>query len=80
MTGTCSWYAAFGKACIDTDNKKLFDYRNSLEWYDSDIFDSEIIGVLIEKEFVLGYKIDIIKRELDVEFEDVDVCDKARCE
>ena len=80
VTETCSWYAAFGKACIDTDNKKLFDYRNSLEWYDSDIFDSEIIGVLIEKEFILGYKIDIIKRELDVEFEDVDVCDKARCE
>ena len=40
--------------------QKLFDYRNSLEWYDSDIFDSEIIGVLIEKEFILGYKIDII--------------------
>lgn len=77
VTGTCSWYAAFGKACIDTDNKKLFDYRNSLEWYDSDIFDSEIIGVLIKKEFILGYKIDIIKRELDVEFEDVDVCDKC---
>ena len=75
--GTGGWYAAFGKACIDTDNKKLFDYRNSLEWYDSDIFDSEIIGVLIEKEFILGYKTDIIKRELDIEFEDVDVCDKC---
>lgn len=77
LSGTCGWDAAFGKACINTENKKLFDYRNSLEWYDSDIFDSEIIGVLIEKEFILGYKTDIIKRELDVEFEDVDVCDKC---
>lgn len=77
LPGTGGWYAAFGKACIDTNNKKLFDYKNSLEWYDSDIFDSEIIWTLIEKEFILGYKTDIIKRELDVEFEDVNVCDKC---
>lgn len=80
LSGTCGWDAAFGKACIDTDNKKLFDYRNSLEWYDSDIFDSEIISILIEKKLILGYRADIIKRELDVKFEDLDVCDKARCE
>lgn len=77
VTGTCSWYVAFGKACIDTDNKKLFDYRNSLEWYDSDIFDGELINILIDRKFILGYKTDVIKRELDVEFEDVNVCDKC---
>lgn len=38
LPGTGGWYAAFGKACINTENKKLFDYKNSLEWYDSDIF------------------------------------------
>lgn len=53
LSGTCGWDAAFGKACINTENKKLFDYRNSLEWYDSDIFDSEIICVLIDREFHL---------------------------
>lgn len=77
LLGIGGWDTAFGKACINTENKKLFDYRNSLEWYDSDIFDSEIICVLIDREFILGYKTDIIKKELDVEYEDVDVCDKC---
>lgn len=48
-----------------------------MEWYDSDIFDSEIISILIEKKLILGYRADIIKRELDVKFEDLDVCDKC---
>lgn len=77
LLGTCGWDTAFGKACINTENKKLFDYRNSLEWYDSDIFDSEIIWILIEKKLILGYRADIIKREIDVKFEDLEVCDKC---
>lgn len=72
--GTGGWYAAFGKACIETKNRKLFDYYIKLEWYDSDIFDSEIIDILIKKKIILGYKTDVLNRELGIDFDDCELC------
>lgn len=38
-TGTCGWRDAFQAACMKLNLEWLHEYRESLEWYDSDNFD-----------------------------------------
>ena len=73
-TSTFGWYAAFYKACRLTGKEELLDYRNSLEWYDADIFDGEITDMLIEQKFVLEDIVKIIEEKLGIKAEDVVVC------
>ena len=49
-SGTYGWYAAFWMACKKLDMMWLAKYRNTLEWYDSDIFDG-----IIEEEMVENF-------------------------
>lgn len=48
-TITNGWYEAFKAACRKLDMDWLLEYRNQLEWYDSDIFDGEIEKEIVEK-------------------------------
>ena len=73
-TSTFGWYAAFYKACRLTKKEALLDYRDSLEWYDADIFDGEITDMLIERRFVLGDITDIIAEKLGIKKENIVVC------
>lgn len=41
------WYAAFKQSCIKLDLKWLIEYYESLSWYDSDLFDNEIVNEII---------------------------------
>lgn len=77
MPGTGAWYAAFGKACIETNNAELYNYWLSLEWYDSDIFDGELVDILIERKFILGYRSDVISRELGAGANEIDACSEC---
>ena len=51
------WFVAFMMTCKKLDMLWLLDYYKSLEWYDSDIFDSEIEDE-IEARFINGKKND----------------------
>jgi len=73
-TGTGGWYAAFGKACIITNNKELFNYRKTLEWYDSDLFDGELAEMLIENHLILDELAKVLKEQLGLEYEDIRYC------
>lgn len=48
-TGTGGWYEALKMTCMKLDMCWLLDYWNSLEWYDSDIFDGIIEDRIIAK-------------------------------
>lgn len=73
-TSTRGWYAAFGKACLLTNNEELFDYWRALPWYDSDIFDGELAEMLIERHFILGDLGKVIKEQLGIKESDLRVC------
>ena len=46
--GTAGWVAAFKATCDKLQMQWLLDYYNTLEWYDSDQFDSEIGDAIIK--------------------------------
>lgn len=76
-TSTSGWHAAFGVACLNTHNDWLLDYWNSLEWYDSDIFDSELTDMLVKKHLILAESTTIIAKELGVKEDDLVYCEKC---
>lgn len=73
-TSTAGWYAAFGKACLLTHKEELFNYWRTLPWFDSDIFDGELAGILIERGFILGYLSDVIYKQLGIKADDLRIC------
>ena len=73
-TSTAGWYAAFGKACLLTHKEGLFNYWRTLPWFDSDIFDGELAGILIERGFILGYLSDVIYKQLGIKEDDLRIC------
>ena len=54
---THGWYVSFMMTCKKLDMMWLLDYYKSLDWSDSDIFDSEIENE-IEFRFIYGKKND----------------------
>lgn len=74
-TSTGGWYAAFGKACLLTHKEVLFDYWQTLPWYDSDIFDGELADMLVDRGFILGCLDKIIEQQLGIKADDLRVCD-----
>ena len=48
LEGTSGWSAALWMTCKKLDMDWLWDYWDSLEWYDSDMFDGEIGDKVIE--------------------------------
>lgn len=76
-TSTCGWYAAFGKACLLTNKEELFDYRRSLAWYDSYIFDGELAEMLIQNKLILDDSNKIIGQQLNINPEDIVYCNNC---
>ena len=77
-TSTSGWYVAFWKACKLTNNSQLLNYYNTLDWYDSDLFDDELAHMLIEKKLILGDLSEIIEEKLGIKEEDLRVCNDCR--
>lgn len=73
-TSTGGWYAAFGKSCLLTHKEVLLDYWRTLPWYDSDIFDSQLADMLIERGFILGSLSKVIEQQLGIKEDDLRVC------
>lgn len=73
-TGTSGWVTAFGKACIITNNKELYNYWRTLPWYDSDIFDSNLAEMLIEKHLILGDLSKVIEQQLGIKEDELRGC------
>ena len=46
--GTAGWEAAFKATCNKLQMQWLLDYYITLEWYDSDLFDSEMEDAIIK--------------------------------
>lgn len=76
-TSTSGWYAAFGKACLIMGKTDLFDYWNSLEWYDSDIFDGELADMLVDRKLILPDLDEILKEKLGINPEDIVCCSEC---
>lgn len=76
-TSTSGWFAAFGKACLLTNNEQLLDYWRTLPWYDSDIFDGELAEMLVERGFILDDKAKVISRMLGIDEDNIVTCCKC---
>lgn len=50
--GTAGWNTAFKRACENLDIQWLYDYYNKLSWWDSDLFDDNIINEIEEMLYV----------------------------
>ena len=72
---TVGWANALQDACHNTGKDDIWNYWNELEWYDSDIFDSELSDMLIENRLILPTLDVILKHYLNVGLEDIRVCD-----
>ncbi len=73
-TSTAGWYAAFGKACLQTNKLELFEYWRTLPWYDSDLFDGELSDMLVDRKFILPSIDEIIYEKLGIKSEDLASC------
>jgi len=73
-TSTGGWHAAFGKACIISNNKELYNYWRTLEWFDSDIFDGDLAEMLIENHLILDDLAKVLKDQLGLNSEDIVYC------
>lgn len=49
LTGTVGWTEAFKATCKKLGMEWMNEYLDKLEWYDSDIFESEICDLIISK-------------------------------
>ncbi len=46
---TAGWFAGFKMTCEKLNMEWLVEYHDSLEWYDSDLFDGEMEDMIIEQ-------------------------------
>lgn len=49
LTGTTGWNAALMMTCRKLDMNWLFEYYDKLQWWESDLFDSEFEDLIISK-------------------------------
>ncbi|NCD01244.1 hypothetical protein EOL94_04085 [bacterium] len=52
LSSTGGWFKSFEKATQETGLHELKTYYNSLEWEDSDLFESDIIDIALEYKII----------------------------
>lgn len=77
IESTAGWANALEDACHNTGKDDIWSYWDSLEWYDSDMFDWELSDMLIENRLILPTLDVILKNYLDIESDDLRVCDEC---
>lgn len=75
LASTGGYVVAFWTACAETNNMALFDYWDALPWYESDVFDDELMHYLMENGYLLGYMGAIIAEKLHIPIEKLAYCD-----
>lgn len=72
---TSGWSEAFLNTCRKTNKKEIIDYYRTLGWEDGDIFDDNLLDMLIDSKIVLpGLYDDEIVRQLNISIEKFDSC------
>ena len=56
ISGTSGWNATLRMTCKKLGLSDLWDWYDKLEWYDSDDFDGELVGLLISKFIHTEYR------------------------
>lgn len=52
FTGTVGWDMAFMIACKKHELSEVVEYYHELEWYESDMFDDELVSLMMECGFI----------------------------
>lgn len=73
-SSTSGWVVALFTACMETNNEDLFAYWHNLPWYESDVFDDELMEYMMDNNYLLGYMEDIIIEKLKIKREDLVCC------
>jgi len=71
---TNGWSVAFSKTCINTNSKELYNYRKTLEWYDYENFNDELVEILIENSLILGDLSKVIESQLGIKESELREC------
>jgi hypothetical protein len=46
---TTGWGIAFKESCEKTNSMEIYEYYNSLDWFDSDLFDDEFCLMMVKE-------------------------------
>ena len=49
---TAGWYSAFKYMCENNDLNDVVDYYDNLPWYESDLFDDKLTGLLMKYDLL----------------------------
>lgn len=72
---TSGWSEAFLNTCRKTNKKEIIDYYRTLGWEQGDIFDDNLLDILIDSKLVLpGLYDDEVNRQLGIPLEKFDNC------
>lgn len=74
LGSTGGWQAAFGKACLLTNNEKLLNYWRKLDWDDSELFDWELEKALLDRKLILGNSDEVLGKLLNIDPADIICC------
>ncbi len=50
--GTCGWSDSLSKALQKNNLNGILKYYQNLEWYDSDLFDTQLSDLLVENKLI----------------------------
>jgi hypothetical protein len=77
-SGTSGWATAFGLAAIKTNLDWLYEYMETLPWYDCDIFADEVSYMLVENHLMLDSKEKYIALTLGLDEKELHRCDECQ--
>ena len=74
-SGTSGWATAFGLAAMKTNHDWLYEYMETLPWYDFDIFADEVSYMLVENHLMLDSKEKYIAQTLGLDEKELHRCE-----
>lgn len=75
--GTAGWTVAMYNTCKISSCLWLFEYYNSLQWYESDIFDRIVSEEILKRSLVKTYSLHEMAKKTIFKEEDIDSCVKC---
>ena len=78
LEGTGGWYESFATTCRELKKDKLLIYYNSLEWYDSDLFDAELTECMVNNKLILPKsEIEEVARQNNISADKIVYCEEC---
>lgn len=79
MENSIGWIQAFLSSCRKTSKGTLYQYYNTLTWYDEEMFDAYIVSAIIEHKLILpSNEVDAYSEMFSKDKKDIIFCNQIR--